>query len=224
MKNIITIVAMFSLGSIAGVNAAPVQLADGTTIEGQLGQPAEVIVHTANGERRVAFAALAPEVQRLYWQKPVETAAAPVKAAPVLASATTLDEDLAALANEVNLSTWEQIASMASFRDRAEKRGSGGLVVTKGANALSQTWVSVYSPKDPVGVAGNWDAQVTKARALQERSTQFIQKRWLDLFIQAGEAVAKRDSDEFAAAVREFKRWPLAVAAIENSQNFFTAK
>ena len=48
-----------------------------------------------------------------------------------------------------------------------------------------------------------------------------MQRRWLELFIKAGEAVARRDSNEFAAAIRELKR---SRVAAENSRNFFTAK
>jgi hypothetical protein len=64
-------------------------------------------------------------------------------------------------------------------------------VVTKAFNALDENWVSVYSPKDAVGTAGNWNEQIARARALQERTTQFLQRRWLELFIRAGEAVGK---------------------------------
>jgi hypothetical protein len=84
--------------------------------------------------------------------------------------------------------------------------------VTKAFNAIEENWVSVYSPKDTVGQAGNWDAQIARAKALQERAPQFLQKRWLAVFIKAGEAIARRDSNEFALLVRELKRSPLSVA------------
>jgi hypothetical protein len=133
-------------------------------------------------------------------------------------------DELLNLANEVNLDTWEQVASIGSFRDRPEKRGTGGLVVTKAFNAIEENWVTVYSPKDPVGQAGNWDAQVARARQLQTPGTQFMQRRWLELFIKAGEAVSRRDSNEFASMVRELKRSPLTTASLETPRNFFTAK
>ena len=61
------------------------------------------------------------------------------------------------------------------------------------------------------------------ARLLAQTSV-FMQRRWLENFIKAGEAVARQDSNEFAMAVRELKRNPLAPASLENSRNFFTAK
>ena len=211
MKTIHLIVGMFSLATTPAVLADTIRLSDGTTVEGELGAPTEITVKTADGEKRVPFAMLPLEVQQRYGRKAPdkETPAAaeqPVPAAPALG----IDEGVSALANEVNLDTWEQVAAIGSFRDRPEKRGSGGLVVTKAFNAIEENWVSIYSPKDAVGLAGNWDAQVVRARALQERAPQFLQKRWLTLFIKAGEAVARRDSNEFALLVRELKRSSLS--------------
>jgi hypothetical protein len=83
----------------------------------------------------------------------------------------------------------------------------------------------VYSPKDAVGAAGNWNEQVARARVLAARTPQFMQKRWLELFIRAGEAVARRDSNEFAVALRELKRSSVAgQPGPANGKNFFTAK
>jgi hypothetical protein len=229
MKTILT-VAMFSLGTVmmTTASAEPIQLADGTVIEGALGAPAEITVKTATGEKRIPFSMLPADVQGRYWRKAAEQSALAAAASHTAASsATVADEELAALANEVNLATWEQVTAIGSFRDKPEKRGTGGLVVTKAFNAIEENWVSVYSPKDGVGLAGNWDAQVARAKTLAERAPQFLQKRWLALFVRAGEAVAHRDSDAFAAAVREMKRNPLnpAVAvASENSRDFFPAK
>jgi hypothetical protein len=70
---------------------------------------------------------------------------------------------------------------------------------------------------------GDWNEQVGRAKELQNRTTQFMQRRWLELFIKAGEAVARRDSNEFAVCIRELKRSSLTAAA-EPTRNFFTAK
>lgn len=197
------------------------KLADGTYIAGTLLAPSEVTIKTNAGERKVPFGLLPPEVQRRYVPQaeskpePKSEAVAAAEPAPVT------DAEIEALANEVSLDAWTQAASFGSFRDKPEKRGAGGLVVVKGFNAIEENWVTVYSPKDTVGAAGNWRDQVAKARELEARSPQFIQRRWLELFIKAGDAVERRDSTEFAAAVRELKR---SRVNAENSRNFFTAK
>lgn len=217
-------VTVFSLGTIAA-KADVIRLSDGTVLEGQIAEPVEVTVKTAEGDRKVAFALLPPELQKVYWSKAVAPKVASAPATPAVASVS--DEELSALANEVNLDTWEQVASMSSFRDKPEKRGTGGLVVTKAFNALDENWVTVYSPKDPVGQAWNWSEQVERAKKLQARAPQFLQRRWLDLFIKAGEAVENRDSNEFAQCIRELKRTPITITAAqpgEASKNFFSAK
>ncbi len=199
------------------VRADAIQLTDGTVLTGQLAPPAEVVVKTAEGERKIAFALLPAELQRVYWSK-----AGPAKTdAPPLATASVSDEEIANLANEVNLEAWAHAASIGSFRDKPEKRGMGGLVVTKAFNAIEQNWASVYSPKDAVGQAGDWSGPLAKARAMQARPVQFLQKRWIDSFVKAAEAVAVRDSGEFALHVRDLKRASLAG---ETALNFFTAK
>jgi hypothetical protein len=203
--------------SASAVRADAIRLTDGTVVEGELAAPTEVVINTATGPRKVAFALLPRELQRTYWAKAGEAAK---DSAPV-AGASVSDEEIAALANEVNLEVWGQVTAIGSFRDKPEKRGTGGLVVTPAFNALEENWASVYSPKDTVGQAGNWDAQLATARALLARPTQFVKKRWLESFIKAGDAVAARDSNEFATHVRELKRNGLAV---ENPRNFFTAK
>lgn len=214
MKTIHLIVGMFPLALTAAALADTIRLSDGTTLEGELGAPVEIIINTAAGEKRVPFALLPPEVQKLYRGPSAEkpAAVAPAEQPAPVAAVVGTEEEFAALANEVNLDTWEQVTAIGSFRDRAEKRGTGGLVVTKAFNAIEENWGSVYSPKDVVGQAGNWDAQISRAKALQERAPQFLQKRWLALFIKAGEAIARRDSNEFAQLVRELKRSPLSVA------------
>ena len=55
-------------------------------------------------------------------------------------------EDLAALANEVNLPAWMQLASRRDL------------------TSIDEGWVTVYSPKDPVGAAHDWSEQVKTAR------------------------------------------------------------
>lgn len=231
-KPLAALAAVFSLGTFA-VHADAIRLNDGTVLEGTLGAPTEVTIQTASGEKHVAFALLPVEVQKAYWAK----AAAPALAAPVTATpAGVTADEIAALANDVNLETWANVASIGSFRDKAEKRGPGGLIVAKAFNAIEENWATVYSPKDPVGMAGDWTEQTARAKALVERNPQFIQRRWLDHFIRAGEAVSRRDSNEFAAAVRELKRERLSVSAAtgiptasatmptENSRNIFPVK
>jgi len=220
MKTIHLIVGMFSLGTLA-TQADVLRLSDGTILEGELGAPTEVTVQTAAGEKRVAFSMLPEEIQQRYWRKSAENATV---ANEPIADSTVLDGDITALADEVNLSVWERVTAIGSFRDKPEKRGTGGLVVTKAFNALDENWISVYSPKDPVGEAGNWNEQVAKARKLLEQTNVFMQRRWLENFIRAGEAVGRRDSNEFALMIRELKRSPLTIASLENSRNFFTAK
>ncbi len=220
-------VTMFPLGTIA-VHADTIRLADGTLIEGQIVAPAEVIIKTATGDRKVAFSLLPAEFQKIYAPKSTDTrATAEAKALAEVKAAAVSDEDLSALANEVNLDTWQQVAAIGSFRDKAEKRGTGGLIVTKAFNALDENWVTVYSPKDAVGEAWNWNDQVARAKAMLDRSPQFMQRRWLELFIKAGEAVERRDSNDFAQAVRDMKRNPIAstgTASAETNRNFFPAK
>lgn len=209
--------------TVAVAGAETIRLSDGTALEGGLGAPTEIEIKTVAGEAHVSFSQLPAAVQARYWRVAAgddETLA--VATNPQQRVVTV--EDIATLANEVNLDTWQQIAAIGSFRDRAEKRGSGGLVVTKAFNALEENWVSVYSPKDPVGAAGNWDRQLVRARELQASAHQFIQRRWLEVFIKAAEAVARRDSNDFALQVRELKRSSLPTASLENPRNFFAVK
>ena len=223
MKTFTWSVVAAGILSALGAHAESIRLADGTVLEGQLAEPAEVKVQTAAGDRKVPFALLPSELQRIYWRKPARIE----NALPVASAVSVDDEQIAELANEVNLQTWSQVAAIGSFRDKPEKRGPGGLIVTKAFNALEENWVSVYSPKDSVGQAGHWDAQLARARALQQRTQQFLQQRWLSLFVRAGEAVARRDSNDFAQAVRELTRSPILLAARPSpasAQNFFTAK
>ncbi len=205
------------LAASVPVRAEAIQLADGTVLNGELAPPAEVVVKTATGEQKVAFALLPVDLQKVYWSKAVE-----VKSdAPTQTAAPVSDEEIASLSNEVNLEAWAHVASIGSFRDKPEKRGAGGLVVTKAFNAIEENWASVYSPKDAVGQAGDWSGQLAKARAFQARPIQFVQKRWVDSFIKAAEAIGVRDSNEFATHVRDLKRAKLAA---ETPRNFFTAK
>lgn len=197
--------------------AEAIQLNDGTVLNGQLAPPAEVVIKTADGERKVAFALLPVDVQKVYWAKAEEAKSdgQPMKTTPVA------DEEIASLANEVNLEAWASVASIGSFRDKPEKRGTGGLVVTKAFNAIEENWASVYKDKDVVGQARDWSAALVKARAMQARPIQFLQKRWLDSFVKAAGAVAARDSAEFAIHIRDLKRASLAGGS---PRNFFTAK
>lgn len=221
--HLLTTALFLTIGAL-NLPAEVFKLADGTFLAGTLGVPSEVTIKTNAGERKVAFALLPPEVQRRYVPQ-AEVKVEPKSAAPAVAesaaAAPVTDAEIDTLANEVSLEAWTQAASIGSFRDKPEKRGPGGLVVTKAFNAIEENWVTIYSPKDAVGTSGNWQEQVARARELEARSPQFMQRRWLELFIKAGDALARRDSNEFAAAVRELKR---SRVASENSRNFFTAK
>ncbi|HEY2343854.1 MAG TPA: hypothetical protein VGH90_12510, partial [Chthoniobacteraceae bacterium] len=115
MKTIFLIVGMFSLDcSLA--RADTIHLADGSIVEGQLGAPSEITLKTTVGEKRVPFSLLPPDVQEQYWRKAAEEAAR-AAALEVGLNVPVKDEDLAALANEVNLDTWAQAAATASFQD-----------------------------------------------------------------------------------------------------------
>ena len=227
-KHLIAAVSTWAL-AVTVAQADVIRLTDGSVLEGQLSEPGDVTITTSEGTKRVAFSLLPLELQKVYWPGAAKARAVVEGKAGMVPTAITplADEELAALANEVNLETWAQVAAIGSFRDKPEKRGPGGLVVAKAFNALDENWVSVYSPKDAVGQAGNWGEQVARARGMQERAQQFMQKRFLELFIKAGEAVSQRNSGEFALAVRELKRSHGALtthAAGENTLKFFTAK
>ena len=122
---------MFLTLGVLSLRAEVFKLADGTSLAGTLGVPSEVTIKTNAGERKVAFALLPPEVQRRYLPQ-TEAPAAPeaVTAGPVA------DAEMEALANEVSLDFWTQVAAIGSFRDKPEKRGAGGLVVMKAFNAI----------------------------------------------------------------------------------------
>lgn len=216
-STLIVSLSSWLLAASLPASAEAIQLTDGTVLDGQLGQPSEVIIKTVEGERIVPFGLLPAKLQKVYWAKADEAK----NDARLNVSAAITDDEIANLANEVNLEAWTQVASIGSFRDKPEKRGTGGLVVTKAFNAIEENWASVYSPKDAVGQAGDWSVPLAKARELQARPIQFLQKRWLDSFVKAAEAVAARDSGEFATHMRDLKRANLGG---ENARNFFTAK
>lgn len=128
------------------------------------------------------------------------------QAESIVTSAVTGDE-LAALANDVNLPAWAQLALSPSFTSIEEGR------------------VAVYSPKDAVGTARDWDTQVKVARHLAGRTRTPGQRHWLNLFIKAGEALARKDALRFASAVRALESEPwVGRIAIAGNPNFFTAK
>lgn len=180
--------------------AERIRLNDGTTYEGDLGAPVAVTIQTATGTVQVPFAALPPETQRLYWQKKAE-------AVPV---GSMTNDDLAALAASVHLKTWAQITAFGSFRDKPEKRGVGGLIVTKAWNAIEENWAGVYTAGHALATEKHWQDAVDRAKALLARQPQFLQKRWLETFVAAAEALQERDSAEFARQVRALKQSPLA--------------
>ena len=216
-STLIVSLSSFIIATSVSANAEAIHLTDGTVLTGQLAPPSEIVVKTAEGDRKVAFHLLPEKLQKVYWAVTAEAKPGAVTSSVGSVS----DEEIANLAREVNLEAWLQVATIGSFRDKAEKRGTGGLVVTKAFNAIGENWASVYSEKDAVGQAGDWSASLAKARVLQTRPIQFLHKRWLDSFIKAAEAVAARDSAEFAAHIRDLKRASLAGEA---TRNFFTAK
>src|SRR4051812_9152415 len=55
-------------------------------------------------------------------------------------------DQLVTPANEVNLAAWTQIAASQDFR------------------SIQESWVAVYSPRDAVGAALDWNVQVKTAR------------------------------------------------------------
>jgi hypothetical protein len=196
------------LGTLATVATAErIRLNDGTTYEGELGPPTTVTIQTATGTVQVPFASLAPETQRLYWQKNPEAAAAAAVAGPIT------NDDLAALSASVHLKTWSQITAFGSFRDKPEKRGAGGLIVTKAWNAIEENWAGVYAEGHALATAKHWQDAIARAKALLTRQPQYLQKRWLEMFIEAAEALNQRDSAEFAQKVRALKQSPLAEKA-----------
>jgi hypothetical protein len=187
----------------ANVRAETIRLNNGTTYEGELGAPSTVTIETASGVVQVPFASLPPEIQRLYWQKKTE----PTAAGPMT------NEDLAALSASVNLKTWSQVTAFGSFRDKPERRGAGGLVVTKAWNAIDENWAGVYGDGHALTQKKHWQDAIDRAKSLLARQPQFLQKRWLEAFVAAAEALNRRDSAEFARQVRTLKQSPLAEKA-----------
>lgn len=121
--------------------------------------------------------------------------------------AVTPSEELSALANVVNLPAWTQVAASADFA------------------SIEEHWSAIYSPRDDVGSARNWSAQLAQARAVGPKLTTSEQRRWLDLFLQAGEAIARQDAPRFASAVRGLAAQPLPLTpALAANAKFFTAK
>lgn len=116
-------------------------------------------------------------------------------------------DEIVALANEVNLTAWTQLA------------------VSRDFTSIEEGWVSVYSPKDAVGVARDWSVQVKMARSLVGRANRANQRRWLELFIEAGEAVRRKDTTHFTAALRALQSdAPAGRPPFAANRNFFTAK
>lgn len=196
MSNAVVLLGVMALTAQADI----IRLNDGTTYDGELGAPEVVNVQTASGPVKVRFAALPPELQKQYWQKNLE----PVEAGPLSI------EDLATLSASVHLKTWAQVTSFGSFRDKPEKRGAGGLIVTKAWNAIEENWAGVYPPGHALAQTRHWQESIDRAKAMLARQPQFLQKRWLETFISAAEALDRRDSAEFARQVRALKQSPLA--------------
>ena len=190
------------LGMMASVSHADlIRLSNGTVYEGELAAPVTVTIKTAQGDQTVPFAQLPPNLQAAYWKQPTLTA--PV-AGPVQ------NEEIAALAASVNLKTWSLVTAYGSFRDKPERRGTGGLVVTKAFNAIEENWAGVYPAGHALAQTQHWQAAIERANALLARPNQYLQKRWLEGFVGAAEAVQRKDSAEFARNVRFLRGHPLA--------------
>jgi hypothetical protein len=191
-----------SLGMLVSVgNADQIRLSNGTVYEGELAAPVTVTIKTAEGDQTVPFAQLPPNLQATYWKSsgPVAAVAGPVQ-----------NEEIAALAASVNLKTWSLVTAYGSFRDKPERRGTGGLVVTKAFNAIEENWAGVYPAGHALAQSHHWQAALDRANALLARPNQYLQKRWLEGFVGAAEALQRKDSAEFARNVRLLKQHPLA--------------
>ena len=129
-----------------------------------------------------------------------------VKAEPSVLG-TVSSGELTVISDDANLTAWIQLAKGQAL------------------NPLEESWSAIYSPKDKVGVAGNWRVQLTQARSLAARATHPNQKRWLNLFIRACEAVERRDAPRFSSALcgLEVHR-TLDSTALVPERKFFTAK
>lgn len=138
---------------------------------------------------------------------PAETGRPAEAPAESIVSGAVTGEELAALANDVNLPAWMQLALSRDF------------------TSIEEGWVTVYLPKDPVGAARDWSEQVKTARSLSVRAGKTEQRRWLGLFIKAGEAIGRRDASQLSATLRALQS-DLSVGriAIATTPNFFTAK
>ncbi len=201
MKNNLSTTTVVLLGIIStGAIADQIRLANGTVYEGELAPPVMVVIKTAAGDKQVPFAQLPPELQAIYWKK---QDAAAVVAGPVS------NEEIAALASSVNLKTWAQVTAFGSFRDKPEKRGPGGLVVTKAFNAIDDNWAGVYAEDHALANVHHWQEALTRANAMLARPVQYLQKRWLEEFVGAAEALGKKDSAEFSRRVRTLKASPI---------------
>lgn len=180
-------------------SAATITLADGTVLEGELGPPVTVSIITSAGAhaQNVPFAKLPAELQARYWKSPA--AAAVMKTGPVT------NDEIVALATSVNFKTWAQVTAVPSFRDRPEKRGPGGLVVTPAFNAIAENWAGVYPAGHALAIQPTWQEPLARAKALLMRPTQGVQKYWLEQFVLAAEAIEKKDTAAFVLHIRSLK-------------------
>jgi hypothetical protein len=117
------------------------------------------------------------------------------------------DDDLETLANAVNLPLWIQFSE------------------AQGIGAIEQLWTEVYSPKDTVGAARDWNVQIVEARGLAAKADEAWKKRWLGLFVEAGKAVGRKNATQFEAALRALDSTPSPHrTAISDNRNYFRAK
>ena len=83
-------------------------------------------------------------------------------------------------------------------------------MVTKAFNAIEENWDGVYPAGHALTQMRHWQSALNRAKTLLARPNQYLQKRWLEAFIEAGAAVQARDSAEFARNVRFLRQHPLA--------------
>ena len=128
------------------------------------------------------------------------------------------NDEIAALAASVNAKVWAQVTAYGSFRDKAERRGTGGLVVAKAFNAIEENWDGVYPAGHVLAQTRHWQDASDRAKAMLLRPNQYLQKRWLESFVEAAAAVQRRDSAEFARHMRALRQHPLANDAFALAQ------
>jgi hypothetical protein len=167
------------LTSATAVRAEVIRLADGTILEGELAPPTEVTINTASGPRKIAFRSAPARTATAYWAKAGE---APNDPAPVAGTSVT-DEEIAALANEVNLEVWGQVTAIGHF---ATSPRSAELAAwwSHRPSTLSKKTGPRFIRQRCVGQSEIGTCNSRPRALLLTRPTQFVKKRWLESFIK----------------------------------------